>query len=85
MAADRGADPLAPADRSVSVPRTIRDLLKAIKDVGFVEIPDVGKGSHRKLVHPKYPGAVTVSGKAGEDAKRYQEKQVARAIEMVSK
>ncbi|MBK1629731.1 hypothetical protein CKO31_03040 [Thiohalocapsa halophila] len=67
------------------MPQKIRDLLKALKDAGFDEIPGAGKGSHRKLVHPRYPGAVTVSGKASEDAKRYQEKQIARAIEMVSK
>ncbi len=67
------------------MPQKIRDLLKALKDAGFKEIQGVGKGSHRKLVHPKYPGAVTVSGKTGDDAKRYQEKQVAQAIEMVSK
>jgi predicted RNA binding protein YcfA (HicA-like mRNA interferase family) len=67
------------------VPQKIRDLLKALKDAGFDEIPGAGKGSHRKLVHSKYPGAVTVSGKTGEDAKRYQEKQVAQAIELVSK
>ena len=67
------------------MPQKIRDLLKALKDAGFKEIPGAGKGSHRKLVHSKYPGAVTVSGKAGEDAKRYQEKQVAQAIEVVSK
>ena len=28
-----------------------------------------------------YPGAVTISGKSGEDSKRYQEKQVRQAIE----
>ena len=67
------------------MPQKIRDLLKALKDAGFEEIPGEGKGSHRKLVHPKYPGAVTVSGKTGDDAKRYQEKQVAQVIEMVSK
>ena len=67
------------------MPQKISDLLKALKDAGFKEIPGAGKGSHRKLVHPKYPGAVTVSGKTGDDAKRYQEKQVTQAIEMVSK
>jgi predicted RNA binding protein YcfA (HicA-like mRNA interferase family) len=66
------------------VPQKIRDLLKSLKECGFAEIPGAGKGSHRKLVHPKYPGAVTISGRIGDDAKRYQEKQVARAIEMVS-
>jgi len=67
------------------VPQKIRDLLKALKDAGFEEIPGAGKGSHRKLVHPKYPGAVTVSGNTGDDAKRYQERQIAIAIETVSK
>jgi len=67
------------------MPHKIRDLLKSLKDAGFEEIPSAGKGSHRKLVHPKYSGAVTLSGETGDDAKRYQEKQVAQAIEMVSK
>lgn len=67
------------------MPQKIRDLLKALRDVGFTEISGAGKGSHRKLVHPKYPGAVTVSGKLGDDAKRYQEKQVAQAIDAVQK
>jgi len=44
-----------------------------------------GKGSHRKLVHPRYRGAVTLSGQLGDDAKPYQEKQVRRAIEEVQK
>jgi len=30
-----------------------------------------------------YPGAVTLSGKQGDDAKPYQEKQIRRAIEEV--
>jgi predicted RNA binding protein YcfA (HicA-like mRNA interferase family) len=67
------------------MPQKIRDLLKALRDAGFIEIPGAGKGSHWKLVHPKYPGAVTVSGKLGDDAKRYQEKQVAQAIDAVQK
>ncbi|UHD14244.1 type II toxin-antitoxin system HicA family toxin [Thiocapsa bogorovii] len=68
-----------------SMPQEIRDLLAAPRDAGFEEILGAGKGSHRKLVHPRYTGAVTGSGKTGDDAKRYQEKQVARAIDMVSK
>jgi len=67
------------------VPQKIRDLLKALENAGFEEIRGAGKGSHRKLVHPRYPGAVTVSGKPGDDAKRYQEKQIAQAIETVTK
>jgi predicted RNA binding protein YcfA (HicA-like mRNA interferase family) len=59
--------------------------LATLRDAGFEEITGVAKGSHRNLVHPKYAGAVTVSGKTRDDAKHYQEKQVARAIEMASK
>lgn len=65
------------------MPRKIRDLLKLLNDAGLTEIPGAGKGSHRKLVHSKYPGAVTVSGKPGDDTKQYQEKQVAQAIDVV--
>ncbi|WP_132977338.1 type II toxin-antitoxin system HicA family toxin [Thiobaca trueperi] len=67
------------------MPQKIRDLLNNLKRAGFKEIAGAGKGSHRKFVHPNYPGAVTVSGQAGDDAKRYQEKDVAQAIEMVGK
>jgi len=48
-------------------------------------MPGAGKGSHRKLVHPKFPGAVTVSGKLGDDVKLYQEREVTTAIEAVTK
>jgi len=67
------------------VPQKIRDLLNNLKRAGFMEVAGAGKGSHRKFVHPKYPGAVTVSGHSGDDAKRYQERDVAQAIEMVGK
>jgi predicted RNA binding protein YcfA (HicA-like mRNA interferase family) len=67
------------------VPQKIRELLNALREAGFKEIAGGGKGSHRKFVHPKYLGAVTVSGQTGDDAKRYQEKDVSQAIEMVSK
>jgi predicted RNA binding protein YcfA (HicA-like mRNA interferase family) len=67
------------------VPQKVRELLKALKTAGFMEIRGAGKGAHRKLVHPKYPGAVTLSGGSGDDAKKYQEKEVAQAIELVSK
>ncbi|MBK1631962.1 hypothetical protein CKO31_14705 [Thiohalocapsa halophila] len=65
------------------MPQKVRDLLQALKDAGFREIPGAGKGSHRKLIHPRYPGAVTVSGSLSDDAKRYQEKQIKQAIDSV--
>jgi predicted RNA binding protein YcfA (HicA-like mRNA interferase family) len=40
-----------------------------------------GKGSHRNFVHPSVAKPVTVSGKSGDDAKKYQERGVSKAIE----
>ena len=66
------------------MPRKVRELIEALTEAGFYEIAG-GKGSHRKLTHLRYRGAVTISGKPGDDAKPYQEKQVRRAIEEVQK
>lgn len=65
------------------MPRKVRELIRDLLDAGFYEISGGGKGSHRKYSHVRYPGAVTLSGGAGDDAKHYQEKQVRRAIDRV--
>lgn len=65
--------------------RKIRDLVKDLRDAGFTLVLGGGKGSHRKFTHKNYPGAVTLSGQDGDDARKYQEKQVKRAIEDVQK
>jgi predicted RNA binding protein YcfA (HicA-like mRNA interferase family) len=67
------------------MPRKIRDLIRELQGVGFYEIRGGGKGAHRKFTHINYPGAVTLSGKSGDDAKPYQERQVKRAIEQVKR
>jgi predicted RNA binding protein YcfA (HicA-like mRNA interferase family) len=67
------------------VPRKIRELVKDLQNAGFTLVPAGGKGSHRKFTHANYSGAVTVSGRDGDDAKKYQEKQVKRAIEEVQR
>jgi predicted RNA binding protein YcfA (HicA-like mRNA interferase family) len=64
------------------MPRKVRELVRDLVAAGFYEI-GAGKGSHRKFLHARFPGAVTLSGSAGDDAKAYQEKQVRRAIEEV--
>lgn len=56
--------------------------MQDLKHAGFYEIPG-GKGSHRKFTHPDYPGAVTLSGQSGDDAKPYQERRVQQAIDSV--
>lgn len=66
------------------MPRKVRELITDLLDQGFSEIAGAGKGSHRKFVHASYSGAVTLSGKLGDDAKPYQEKQVRKAIEAVN-
>ncbi len=48
---------------------------------GFTCAP--GKGSHTKWFHPLLPGKLTLSGKDGNDAKPYQEKDVNNALEML--
>ncbi len=65
------------------MPRKIRDLVKDLHEAGFEVVSGAAKGSHRKFVHSRYSGAVTVSGKDGDDAKHYQEKHVKQAIEEV--
>ena len=56
--------------------------MKDLTDAGF-DLIRGGKGSHKKFTHPRYPGAVTLSGKDGDDAKPYQEKQVKQSIEEI--
>ena len=68
---------------SFRMPRKIRELIQDLKQAGFYEIPG-GKGSYRKFTHPRYPGAVTLSGQLGDDARRYQEKEVRQAIDEVA-
>jgi predicted RNA binding protein YcfA (HicA-like mRNA interferase family) len=67
------------------VPRKIRELVKDLRNAGFTQARGGGKGSHRKFTHANFAGAVTISGHDGEDAKKYQEKQIKRAIEEVEK
>jgi len=60
------------------MPRKVRQLIADLESAGFVNRG--GKGSHRNFEHRKGQ-RVTVSGKPGEDAQHYQEKQVRKAIE----
>jgi len=66
------------------MPRKIRELISDLNRAGFERIAGAGKGSHRKFVHAKFPGAVTLSGKENGDAKRYQEQSIKKAIESVN-
>lgn len=59
--------------------RKIRELIADLESAGFVNRG--GKGSHRNFLHPKVAKPLTLSGKPGDDAKRYQERAVELAIE----
>jgi predicted RNA binding protein YcfA (HicA-like mRNA interferase family) len=59
------------------MPRKVRQLVSDRERAGFV---NRAKGSHRNLEHPKGL-RVTISGKLGDDALHYQEKQTRKAIE----
>jgi predicted RNA binding protein YcfA (HicA-like mRNA interferase family) len=65
------------------MPRKLRQLIADLEAAGFSLAPG-GKGSHRKFRHPQFVGAVILSGKDGEDAQHYQEKQVRNAIRTTS-
>jgi predicted RNA binding protein YcfA (HicA-like mRNA interferase family) len=65
------------------MPPKVRELVRRLERAGFVERG--GKRSHRKFVHPNVQKSVVVSGNLDDDALRYQEKAVRRAIEETEK
>jgi len=60
------------------VPPKIRDLIADLERAGFQDRG--GKGSHRNFVHPNVMRPVTISGRPGDDAKRYQIRAVWQAL-----
>ena len=61
------------------MPRKVRELIAELEVNGF-ENHGGGKGSHRNFVHPNVTRPITISGNPGDDAKKYQERAVKRAI-----
>ena len=59
--------------------RKVRELIEELEGSGFENRG--GKGSHRNFVHPNVTRPITISGNPGDDAKKYQERAVKRAIE----
>ena len=58
------------------MPRKIRQLLQDYMKNGGSIRKSGGKGSHRKVTHEKLDRTIIVSGKDGEDAMHYQEKDL---------
>jgi predicted RNA binding protein YcfA (HicA-like mRNA interferase family) len=65
------------------VPPKVRELVKSLEKAGFRNRG--GKGSHRNFVHPNVSKPLTISGKLGDDAKRYQIRAVEKAVQEANK
>jgi predicted RNA binding protein YcfA (HicA-like mRNA interferase family) len=63
---------------SLSIPPKIRELIALLVQAGFSDRG--GKSSHRDFTHPRCSMPVTLAGNPGDDAKRYQIRQVEAAI-----
>ena len=59
------------------MPEKIRELMALLAKAGFENRG--GRGSHRNFQHPKGL-RVTLSGNPGDDARRYQEREVEQRI-----
>lgn len=62
------------------MPPKLRQLMAQLEAAGFINRG--GKGGHRNYRHPAGVN-ITLSGKPGDDAKKYQLRDVKRALELV--
>ena len=63
-----------------AMPRKIRQLRAELLHEGFFLDTRRGKGSHTYWNHPLVPYPVVISGQDGDDADRYQERDVRDAV-----
>jgi hypothetical protein len=67
------------------MPKKIRELRGMVKKSGYELQPKRGKGSHTWWEHPLMPDfPLCISGKDGDDADRYIERDVARALRLLA-
>lgn len=62
------------------MPQKIRELKSKLQKAGFMLLKRRGKGSHTMWEHPLLSNLVVISGKDGDDADRYQEREVSDAL-----
>ena len=65
------------------MPKKIRELKSILLKAGYTS--ESAKGSHSKWSHPKLAKKIIISGKDGNDAKTYLEKQINEALEELRK
>jgi len=64
------------------MPKKIRELITILEGAGFSN--KGGKASHRNFLHSSGT-KITISGKLGDNALKYQEKEVTSKIKKVKK
>lgn len=62
------------------MPKKIRELKAILRKAGFTCNTKRGKGSHSLWFHPLLTYPINLSGSDGDDAYRYQEKNVRDAL-----
>jgi predicted RNA binding protein YcfA (HicA-like mRNA interferase family) len=68
------------------MPKKIRELKQTISQSGFTLQTRRGKGSHSYWIHPLLPSVpLTLPGKDGDDAPRYLEQQINKALQALKK
>ncbi len=65
------------------MPPKLRELIAELERNGFSNRG--GKGSHRNFKHPERKRPVTISGRLGDDAEKYQIRVVRKAIEEIKR
>ncbi|MEB3340949.1 type II toxin-antitoxin system HicA family toxin [Okeania sp.] len=67
------------------MPKKVRELKQILQKAGFSLLTKRGKGSHSYWFHPLLAKPVILSGKDGNDAKLYQEKNVMTVLEELAR
>jgi predicted RNA binding protein YcfA (HicA-like mRNA interferase family) len=66
------------------MPKKIREIKQIATKVGYVLQKKRGKGSHSYWTHPLIPSMpLTIPGKDGDDAPKYLETQITKALEVL--
>jgi predicted RNA binding protein YcfA (HicA-like mRNA interferase family) len=66
------------------MPKKIRELKQNLSKAGFVLQKGRGKGSHSYWVHPAISSPLIMPGKDGDDAPRYLEQQINKALQLLA-
>jgi predicted RNA binding protein YcfA (HicA-like mRNA interferase family) len=66
------------------MPKKVRELKQYLSKAGFVLQKGRGKGSHSYWIHPAISSPLIIPGKDGDDAPRYLEQQINKALQLLA-